>query len=221
MPSSATRTRRSILGALLLIALASGCGRQLRSVELEPMSFVSPHPPIAGAVEVCVRKKLHARHWNVAEHPYRIELGKRAALNFERMVRAAFRDVIVAYTEDCGSLSDRPWIEATIVSANRDWDGLEGLIDPEPVDTALTLALALQADDGSPIWSTEITARHRATDFGLVGPTIRSQRGSRDFGIVLSSALDQGFEALVTSREVRAAFGDAAGARDDTTAEAR
>lgn len=201
-----------LLACLALLA-ATACTREIRSVELPMMTFANPAPPIDGSVEVCVPSKLYKRQWNVRDHPYRIELGKRAALNFERMAKTAFREAVAVYGDDCGATSDTPWIEAAIVSANRDWDGIEGVINPEPVDTALTMSFALYADDGTPIWSTSIKAEHRVVDpapppRAIGGALVRSRRGSRDFGIVLGKALDDAYAQLITSTDVRAAFGD-------------
>ena len=127
-------------------------------------------------------------------------------------VRASFEEARATYTSDCSADRDLPWIEAWIVSANRDWDGIEGVINPEPVDTALTMTFALHAVDGEKIWSTTVTAKHRVVDPPPppFARTIRSLRGSRDFGVVLRDALDQGYEALITSEIVRAAFDDTA-----------
>ena len=207
---------RPILTCLVVLAITSGCARPIVGVELQAMSFMSPLPPITGSVEVCINKKLRSRHWNVDKHPYRVELGKRAAINFERMVKAAFRDVIVDYSDACGRLSARPWFEARIISANRDWDGVEGIVDPEPVDTALTMLFRLYANDGVLVWSKEIEAEHRAPGF-VATPVIRSQKGSRDFGVVLADALQQGYEALLADRDVRAYFADDSLARVGAT----
>ncbi len=207
MPRPLAETLELLLVLTTLAALTSACARPIVGVELEAMSFMSPLPPIAGAVEVCIDKKLRSRHWNVDDHPYRVELGKRAAINFERMAKAAFRDVIVDYSDVCGRLSARPWFEARIISANRDWDGVEGIIDPEPVDTALTMLFSLHANDGVPVWSQQIKAEHRAP--GFVGtPVTRSQKGRRDFGVVLAEAFQQGYAALLADPDVRAYFAD-------------
>ena len=211
-PRLLTTALPRLLACLALLA-AIGCTREILTVELPMMNFANPAPPIAGSVEVCVPSKLYKRQWNVRDHPYRIELGKRAALNFERMAKTAFREAVAVYGDDCGSTSDTPWIEAAIVSANRDWDGMEGVINPEPVDTALTMSFDLFADDGSPIWSTSVKAEHRVVDpapppRALGGAMVRSRRGRRDFGVVLGKALDEAYAQLITSTDVRAAFGD-------------
>ncbi|MCR9096195.1 MAG: hypothetical protein NXI30_18365 [bacterium] len=211
-PPLLTTALPRLLACLALLA-TMGCTREILSVELPTMTFVNPAPPIDGSVEICVPSKLYKRQWNVPDHPYRIELGKRAALNFERMAKTAFREAVAVYGDGCGSTNGLPWIEAIIVSANRDWDGIVGVIDPEPVDTALTMSFALFADDGSPIWSTSVKAEHRVVDSALPiflgGTLVRSRRGSRDFGAVLGKALDDAYEQLITSTDVRAAFGDA------------
>ena len=125
------------------------------------------------------------------------------------MAKTAFREADTVYTDDCGARSDPPWIEATIVSANRDYDGFEGgLLEQEPVDTALTMAFALHADDGSEIWSTTVKAVHRTVDPAPLNVRVRRHRGSRDFGAVLRKALDEGYAQLIASEQVRAAFGD-------------
>lgn len=195
--------------ACLLVLMAAGCARMIETVDLPTMTFESAAPPIDASVEICVRPRLHKRQWNVRDHPYVVELGKRAAINFERMAKTAFREADTVYTDDCGARSDTPWIEATIVSANRDYDGFEGgLLEQEPVDTALTMAFALHADDGSEIWSTTVKAVHRTVDPAPLNVRVRRHRGSRDFGAVLRKALDEGYAQLVTSEQVRAAFGD-------------
>lgn len=199
----------SMVIASLALMTATGCGRMIQPVDLPTMTFESAAPPIDGRIEVCVRPKLHKRQWNVRDHPYVIELGKRAAIHFERMVKTAFREAVTVYTDRCGSTSDTPWIEATIVSANRDYDGFEGgLIEQEPVDTALTMSFAVHADDGAKLWSTTVAAKHRSVDPAPLNVRTRRFRGSRDFGEVLRKALEEGYARLITSEEVRAAYGD-------------
>lgn len=210
LPSDSRLPRLLGIAALVLAAAsAGGCARMIRPVDAPTMAFESEAPAIDASIEICVRPKLHKRQWNVHDHPYVIELGKRAAIGFERMVKTAFRDAAAVYTDRCGETSRTPWIEATIVSANRDYDGFEGgLIEQEPVDTALTMSFEIHADDGSEIWTTTVEARHRSVDPAPWNVRTRRHRGSRDFGVVLGEALDEGFTRLITSREVRAAFGD-------------
>ena len=92
---------------------------------------------------------------------------------------------------------------AEIVSANRDWDGIVGIVDQEPVDTGITLRVALYSKAAGEIWSTSVQATTRAPAPGF-GP--RLYGGARDFGVVLEDALRQAYASLMTSPEVRAAF---------------
>lgn len=205
------RSLVSIFLAGLVLLGALGCARMLSPVDLPTMTFLSETPKIAGRVEVCVKPELYKRRWNVEEHPYRIELGKRAALNFERMAKSAFREAVAVYAESCGAASDTAWIESKIISANRDWDGIEGWFawfEQEPVDTAITMSFTLYADDGQPIWSTRIKSEHRSVDSIPLTNRLRRNRGARDFGIVLAKTLDQAYVELLASDDVRAAFGD-------------
>ncbi|MEM9175611.1 MAG: hypothetical protein AAGC67_10285 [Myxococcota bacterium] len=217
------RTALPLLLAGVALATATGCTRELRAVDLETMTFEDSVPPIDASVEVCIRSNLHKRQWSVEGPPYRIALGKRAALHFERMAKQAFREAVAVYTDACGATSETPWVEATIVSANRDYDGIEGFplfgyfvelfSGADPVDTALTMSFALHADDGSEIWSTEVKSEHRVVDtppppIPTVGARVRARRGSRDFAVVLRDALDRGYQALISSETVRRAFDD-------------
>ena len=219
MPLRNAKHAPLFLALSLAVAFQTGCGRPLRGVELAPLSFSSPLPPIAGGVEACIDKPLRARHWNVETHPYRVELGKRAALGFERMVKASFREVVVDYSDVCGHGGERPWIQARILAANRDWDGVDGLVDSAPVDTAMTMQFEFHAPSGETVWEKRVEASHRTP--GFIGTRVtRAVRGSEDFGFVLARALEQGHAALVAAPEVRAFYDDASLEPDADTTDA-
>lgn len=185
------------------VTLACDSRRPARTVALGAMQFTSEAQPIAADIELCLPARLRKRQWNVEEHPYRVDLGMRAASNFEALARAVFRDVVVDFDEPCGDKTDRPWLTAEIVSANRDWDGIAGVLDPEPVDTALTMEFALYSDDGEEIWSTRTKQRHRSSG-QVIGR--RSTAGTTDFGIVLEKALNEGYARILASEEIRNAI---------------
>ena len=94
-------------------------------------------------------------------------------------------------------------MNAEILAANRDWDGVVSLVDPEPVDTGITLWLALYEGQGELIWTSTLQATTRAP--GPL-PGHRIHDGARDFGVALGDALRRSFVSLTTSPEVRAAF---------------
>lgn len=210
MQSDATRNRVHRVAACMLVLILGACARPLVDVTLPPVDFEGPEK-LATDVEVCVPKKLHARVYDISKHPYRVDLGQKAALALERLARSAFQDVVVDYPmgDRCGGRTDRPWFTAEIVSAKRDWDGIvtgdgfAAISDPEPVDTALTMRFELHADDDTELWSYETTTSHRSP--GSVVERRRSQ-GSRDFGVVLANALEAGHAALLAAPELRAAF---------------
>ncbi len=208
--------------AIAAIGFTTACG-EIRTVALQPLPFENASGPIPGDVEVCIQKKLRARRWNAGETGYRIELGSRATLNFERLAKASFRDAVVVFDEQCGERTDHPWITASIVSAKRDWDGLQGWITPTPVDTELTLSIELHQNDGAEIWSTRATGTHstRSTamehGYDVVTHSVffpllafrsseLARRARRDFGIVLASAFEQVHDRMMKSPSVRAAF---------------
>jgi len=177
--------------------------RTIIAVDLAPITFESEAIEIDGEVDLCISRALRQRQWNVERHPYRVALGARASTNLESLARSAFRVVHTRFDGACGEKGELPWMTAEIRSANRDWDGIVGIVNPEPVDTGITLRVALYATGGEEIWATSVQATTRSP-----GPVLRPRRysGARDFGVVLQDALREVYASLMTSPEVRAAF---------------
>ncbi len=197
--------RLTPIALVVLTALLSapgclgGLARTISTVELPPMSFSHESAPIDGTIELCLTPKLRMRQWNVASHPFKIDLGSRAALNLEILAKSAFREVIVSFDRTCGSATDHPWLSATILAANRDWDSLWSTEQ----NTTITMEFELAGSDAGRIWST--TTRGDVT---TSPPTYtqRRVRAAEDFGEALGVALEQGFDELLESEEVRDLF---------------
>ena len=58
--------------------------------------------------------------WKVAEHPFRVDLGSRASVNVERLVKLAFDDVAASFDSLRGVVPNHPTLDVCVVSANRD-----------------------------------------------------------------------------------------------------
>ena len=190
----------ALLAGLFLIGVL-GCARPLTYVDLAPMSFEDESAPINGTIELCLSRKIRKRQWNVKDHPYKIELGGRAAQNIEIMAKSAFREVLVSFDDTCGSATHYRWLDVRIVAANRDWDSLWATEQ----NTTITLSLDLFEDDGREIWSTTTRGDVKSKPAWF---TRRRTRGAKDFGQAISLALQQGFEELIASEEIRSAFRD-------------
>ncbi|MBJ20950.1 MAG: hypothetical protein GY910_03375 [bacterium] len=192
--------------ALVIVLSTLGCGsvlaRTISTVELEPMRFEHPGAPIDGTIELCLSPKLRMRQWNIANHPYKIALGSRTALNVEILAKSAFREVIVSFDGACGTATHHPWLSATILAANRDWDSL---LSAEQ-NTTITMEFELADDDAHPIWSA--TTRGNISSPSSL-PTRRRTRAAQDFGEAIALALQRAFKELVESEEVRSAFKEA------------
>jgi len=212
--------------------------RTIRTVELPPMTFESDRPKLPGSIRVCIPRQLSSRQWNVERHPFRINLGARASVNFERLTIAAFEDVKISTSVDCGSTSESPHLTARIVSANREHytDVKQGR-----QRTSIQFEMTLFSADGNEVWRSRVEgvdesepAYAGASPFGhtpshhvevlpaklleVVTIPERSKRhedAAIDFGVALANALEQSFEALLSSPEVRAALSD-----DDSNAHA-
>lgn len=200
MIASSTRLSPFALFACLVAISAIGCGRPLSVVELAPMTFVHKAAPIDGTIELCLSPKLRMRQWNVEDHPFKIDLGSRAALNVEILAKSAFSDVIVSFDKVCGSASDSPWLAATILAANREWDTMWS----RQQSTTITMEFDLFDNDRNIIWST--TTRGELTT-APAGFTKRRTRAAQAFGKALEIALQQAFDELIESEDVRHAFG--------------
>jgi len=195
------RFRRAWSFAIALTAVvvaAAGCGRTVTAVDLDPILFAHEDAPIPGAIELCLTRELRMRQWNVRNHPYVIELGDRAALNVERLAKAAFESVVVSFEEPCGQATDRPRLTARILAANRDADSIWS----RSQETTITMDFELVSDDGAPIWSTRTRGAISKAPSGL---TRRKIRAAEDFGEAMQEALDAAFVEIVQSQEIRRA----------------
>lgn len=190
----------ALVGSICLALMTQGCGRPLTQVTLEPMHYGHKAAPIEGAIELCLTRALRMRQWNVSEHPVKIDLGERAALNLERLAKSAFRRVAVSFVEPCGQDSGLPWLQASILAANREPDSLFG----GDQATSLTMQFELYARDGELAWST--TTQGEVTS-GRSWLHRRKVRAAEDFGRALAIALEAGFQELVEAGAVRSAVG--------------
>jgi hypothetical protein len=139
-----------VLAAATLSALLGCAGaRPIATVKLESVEFPESPPRIEAPIELCLDAELRQRQWNVSEHPFRVELGSRAALHFERLIKRHFSNVLVTFGPQCGSTSARPWITGRIVSANRE---LYNEVEDETQYTAIVLETILRSNDDEIIW---------------------------------------------------------------------
>ena len=201
------RTFRVTLFALVPACLGLGCqANPLTTVQLEPIVYESRIQKIAGTVEVCLPPSLRLRRWDVRGHRYSVGLGSRAALNLERLGKAAFRDVVMSFDEACGSSGELTWMTAKIVSANRD---LQNNRDGER-NTSITMKFEVVADDGQAIWSstTKGEVLNGGNNIFFFNIFFRKTDGAKDFGKALRLALELGFEELIASDAVRRSFED-------------
>jgi hypothetical protein len=191
----------------VLACLGLGCqANPMTPVQLEAIVYEHRIQQIAGTVEVCLPPSLRLRRWDVRGHRYSVDLGDRAALNLERLAKAAFRDVVVSFDEACGSSSDLTWMTARIVSANRDLQAnREG-----NRNTSITMEFELVGDDGQPIWSstTKGEVLNGGNNIFFFRMFFQKRDGASDFGEALRIALELGFDELVESDAVRRSFGD-------------
>lgn len=187
------------IGFAALVVATTGCGRTVTAVELDPIVYAHADAPVPGAIELCLTRELRMRQWNVRNHGYLIELGDRAALNAERLAKAAFASVVVSFEEPCGQATDRPWLSVTILAANREADSIWSRTQ----ETAITLDLELVSDDGERIWATQTrgTVTKKPAAF-----TRRKLRAAKDFGEAMREALDVAFGEIVQSQEIRRAL---------------
>jgi len=191
-----------LLVACVIAAGGLGCGRKLTTVTLAPMTFVHESAPIEGTIELCLSPGLRMRQWDVRGHGFKIDLGGRTALNLEILARSAFSEVLVSFDRDCGSATDRPWLTARILAANRDLDSLWSTEQ----NTTITMEFELAQDDGRTIWSL-ITKGDVSTSPSAF--TRRRVRAAEAFGEAIEITLQRAFEALIESEDVRGAFGAA------------
>jgi len=193
------------MGSITLFAClgaisALGCARPLTTVELAPMAFVHKSAPINGTIELCLSPKLRMRQWNVEDHPFKIDLGSRTALNVEILAKSAFSNVIVSFDKTCGSATEHPWLAATILAANRDWDTMWS----RRQSTTITMEFELADDNQDIIWSTTTRGDVSTAPSGF---TKRRTRAAQAFGKALEIALRRAFDELIESEDVRSAFG--------------
>jgi hypothetical protein len=154
------RSRATALGVLAIVISLLGCAgpRPLATAELDTVEYAKAPPRIDAAVELCLTPELRLRQWNVAEHPFRVELGPRASIHFERLIKQRFADVRVTFGPDCGSTTSRPWITGRIVSAHRE---LYQEVEDDLQYTAIVFETTLHKDSGELVWE--------ATLDGVVG----------------------------------------------------
>ncbi len=200
-PVSPRRCPASLLaiGLTALFVVTTGCGRTVTAVDLDPILFAHEGAPIPGAIELCLTRELRMRQWNVRNHPFVIELGDRAALNVERLAKAAFDSVVVSFDEPCGQATDRPWLSVVILAANREADSIWA----RSQETTITMNFELASDEGSRIWATQtrgvVTQKPAAF-------TRRKIRAAEAFGGAMRQALDLAFEEIVRSEKIRLAL---------------
>lgn len=187
------------IGFAALVVATTGCGRTVTAVELDPIVYAHEDAPVPGAIELCLTRELRMRQWNVRNHGYLIELGDRAALNVERLTKAAFASVVVSFEEPCGQATDRPWLSVTILAANREADSIWS----RSQETSITMELELASDDGEPIWATRTRGTVTKTPASFIR---RRTRAAEDFGEALREALDVAFQEIVQSEEIRRAL---------------
>jgi hypothetical protein len=207
-PPHFCRLAMIVLGLFVFSGLALtivGCGRPIKRAELPLMSFASQHPPIDGAITVCLTPDLRRRSWNVRDHPFRVGLGERASINFEHMVKAAFREVATNLEEDCGKPPAQPRIEARIDLANRE---LDSEADRDQV-TVITMSFELYGADNRLVWRETTRGEVIAKRAGF-GSRARHRVAARHLGDAMGKAIDLAYFALIESEEVREAFGDTA-----------
>ena len=165
------------------------------------MVFASKRPPINAAVEACLTPEFRLRIWDVIDHPYRIALGERASLNFEIMLKAAFRRVTTTFDADCGSSTSLPWLTARIDQADRELDGMFY----EDQVTVITMTFKAFSPDGREIWATTTVGD---TNEKLGFFTYPQTAAARDMGEALRKALDGGYQAMLESDVLRKAIED-------------
>ncbi len=199
-------------------------GRKVRSADLAQITFQIEFPRIAGPIELCLTSALRNRQWNVAAHPFRVDLGGPSFPNVERLVKAIFSNVRVTLNAPCGQAGDMPSIEVLIRSPNR--DPYSKTIS-EMQRTAVTLAVVLSASDGHEIWSYAYEAESKAKPIPQASALVdriflnrlirtsdafsglrpeRHRHAAREFGIALDLGLREIHRALRESAEVRTFF---------------
>ena len=196
------RSRLRVLATVLAVCVAAsaGCGgRTVTAVELEPIVFSHEDAPIPGTIELCLARELRMRQWNVRSQPYVIELGDRAALNVERLAKAAFESVVVSFEEPCGGATQGPWLSATILAANRETDSIWS----RSQETTITLDLELVSESGAQIWNTRTRGVVTKEPAAL---TRRRIRAAQDFGEAIQRALETAFQEIIESEAIRRTF---------------
>ena len=197
-----TDSRASRIGPLILAGLllsAGGCARPSMHAQLDPMHFTNDRPPIDGAITVCLTPKLRRRTWNVRDHPFTVQLGQRASVNFESMTKAAFREVTTNLDAGCGKPSARPRITARIDSANRvlNFDAGRDQV------TVVTMTFSIYGADNKRLWR-ETTVGEVITD-----PVFLIQRhkdAAHAMGQAIRKAINLAYPALLDSKVLRQAF---------------
>jgi len=189
-------------------------GRSLLRVELDPIVFDSPDSDktlerIQGSVELCLTPELRTRQWNVASHPFRIDLGGTASLNVERMTKSTFSDVTVELGRDCPTTLGIPTLDVRIRSANRDpyWS-----VEGDQQHTAITVEVTFWDAEGEQIW------KHNARGESIARPepalalspsgltSRRHHHAAREFGKALEAALTKLRASILQSKKVRSLF---------------
>lgn len=158
-PKYPTRVPRPflVLALGLLAAFGAGCSANTKPIDgvvFPDTRFDAEVGRFATPIELCVPPALRKRQWNVEAHPFRIDLGPRAALHFERMVKARFREVEVTFDKACGATTGRPWITTKIVSAHREPYSDVNLANDPLQYTALETVTSIHAGSGETLWET-------------------------------------------------------------------
>lgn len=206
-----------------------GAIRRRAVITLAPIVFENPLEPVEARVEVCVSKRLRDRQWNLPLRAFRIDLGQRTAVNFERLARAAFAEVVVAFEAECDGPAALPRMTMEVVSAKRD---PSGRLTDGRVHTEVTLRTLLHDSAGELVWQHETRgAVDREPRFGdgipyaddsiglfellvfapVALPALALQspmldRAAEDFADAVEAGLQQTFQALVAAAEIRNAL---------------
>lgn len=143
----------ALAAALTAVLATTACAanRPLATAIVPAVEFEGDAPAIGSPIELCLSPALRQRQWNAERHPFRVELGPRAALVFERLAKTRFRSVEVTFDRDCGAQTGLPVLEARIPGAHR--EPYEDVVDPLQY-TAVELETTLRTRSGEVLWQT-------------------------------------------------------------------
>lgn len=196
---------------------------------MPPLAFDAAERRIEGRIGLCLTPRLRQRQWNVRCHPFQIDLGSRAALPVERMAKAAFQHVEVAFEKDCARRRPDLWLEVRIEEAHR--DRRDEIGPGEKQTTAVVLSATLREGSGERIWWTKFRSKavSEAAGVSRILPPLpgeiaradaavgdeslageldaraRHEHAAHPFGLALVGGLRLLFHALPESNEVRQA----------------